>query len=90
MFSWANNIPQIIALAITPMLVPRKSKWECTSLNKYQLCICQTSPRLLVVFAGYMGSIPLMLLFIAMTSLGEGPWQGDIGAVLHSVPSIPI
>ena len=54
-FSWANNIPLIIALAITPMLV---------------------------VFAGYMGSIPLMLLFIAMTSLGEGPWQGDMSAVI--------
>ena len=34
------------------------------------------------MFAGYMGSIPLMLLFIAMTSLGEGPWQGDMSAVI--------
>ena len=78
-FSWANNIPLIIALAITPMLVAKANGMY--KLNKYSYVFASFS-RLLVVFAGYMGSIPLMLLFIAMTSLGEGPWQGDMSAVI--------
>lgn len=78
-FSWANNIPLIIALAITPMLVAKTNGMY--KLNKYSYVFASFS-RLLVVFAGYMGSIPLMLLFIAMTSLGEGPWQGDMSAVI--------
>ena len=78
-FSWANNIPLIIALAITPMLVAKANGMY--KLNKYSYVFASFS-RLLVAFAGYMGSIPLMLLFIAMTSLGEGPWQGDMSAVI--------
>ncbi len=78
-FSWANNIPLIIALAITPILVAKANGMY--KLNKYSYVFASFS-RLLVVFAGYMGSIPLMLLFIAMTSLGEGPWQGDMSAVI--------
>ena len=35
-----------------------------------------------LVFAGYIGSVPLMLVFTVLTSLGEGPWQGDFGAVI--------
>ena len=31
---------------------------------------------------GYAGSVPLMLLFTVLTSLGEGPWQGDMSAVI--------
>lgn len=38
--------------------------------------------RLGIVVAGYLGSIPLMLVFTVLTSLGEGPWQGDVGAVI--------
>ena len=37
-----------------------------------------------IVVAGYMGSVPLMLVFTVLTSLGEGPWQGDVGAVIAS------
>ena len=34
--------------------------------------------------AGYMGSgnVPLMLLFTAVAALGQGPWQGDMNAVI--------
>ncbi len=38
--------------------------------------------RLMVAVAGYLGSVPLMLLFTVLTSLGEGPWQGDMSAVI--------
>ena len=36
------------------------------------------------IFAGYMGSIPLMMVFTALAALGQGPWQGDMNAVIAS------
>ena len=80
-FSWAINIPLIIALVFTPTLV---SKWKgMYKLNKYSYMVATVS-RLLVVVAGYMGSVPLMLLFTAIAALGQGPWQGDMNAVIAS------
>ena len=80
-FSWAVNIPLIIALVFTPTLV---AKWKgMYKLNKYSYMIA-TAGRLLVVVAGYMGSVPLMLLFTAIAALGQGPWQGDMNAVIAS------
>ena len=80
-FSWAVNIPLVIALVFTPALV---AKWKgMYKLNKYSYMIA-TIGRLLVVVAGYMGSVPLMLLFTAIAALGQGPWQGDMNAVIAS------
>ncbi len=80
-FSWAVNIPLILALLITPTLV---AKWKgMYKLNKYSYMLA-TAGRLLVVVAGYMGSVPLMLLFTALAALGQGPWQGDMNAVIAS------
>ena len=80
-FSWAVNIPLIIALVFTPTLV---TKWKgMYKLNKYSYIIA-TIGRLLVVVAGYIGSVPLMLLFTAIAALGQGPWQGDMNAVIAS------
>ena len=80
-FSWAINIPLIVALIITPTLV---AKWKgMYKLNKYSYMIA-TLGRLFVVFAGYMGSVPLMLVFTAIAALGQGPWQGDMNAVIAS------
>ena len=80
-FSWAINIPLILALVVTPTLV---SKWKgMYKLNKYSYMIA-TLGRLLVVVAGYLGNVPLMLLFTAVAALGQGPWQGDMNAVIAS------
>lgn len=80
-FSWAINIPLIIALVFTPAIV---SKWKgMYKLNKYSYMIA-TLGRLFVVIAGYIGSVPLMLLFTAVAALGQGPWQGDMNAVIAS------
>ncbi len=78
-FSWAINIPLIAMLALTPALVA-KAKGLYT-VNKYSY-IFATVCRLGLVFAGYKGSVPLMLIFTILTSLGEAPWQGDVGAVI--------
>lgn len=78
-FSWANNIPLIIALLITPTLV---EKWSgMYKLNLYGF-ILSVIGRVLVLAAAYMGSIPLMLLFTAVAAFGTGPWQGDMNAVI--------
>ncbi len=78
-FSWAINIPLIISLVFTPTLV---AKWKgMYKLNKYSYMLA-TVGRLLMVVAGYMGSVPLMLLFTAIAALGQGPWQGDMNAVI--------
>jgi len=80
-FSWAINIPLIAALAITPTLVAKmKGMYR---VNKYSYTFA-TICRLGLIVAGYMGSVPLMLVFTVLTSLGEGPWQGDVGAVIAS------
>lgn len=80
-FSWFINIPLIIALLFTPMLV---HKWKgMYKLNKYSYMLA-TLGRLLVVVAGYYGSVPLMLAFTALAALGQGPWQGDMNAVIAS------
>ena len=80
-FSWAINIPLIIALVFTPTLV---AKWN----GMYQLNVISytlaTISRALVAVAGYMGSgnVTLMLLFTAIAALGQGPWQGDMNAAI--------
>ena len=78
-FAWAVNIPLIIALIFTPTLV---GKWKgMYKLNKRGY-ILATIARALVIVAGYMGSVPLMMLFTAVAALGQGPRQGDMNAVI--------
>lgn len=80
-FSWAINIPVIIAMCITPMLVERMKGLYRMNLAGY---ILGTAGRVGVIIAGYMGSIPLMIAFTAVAALGMAPWQGDMGAVVAS------
>ncbi len=80
-FSWAINIPLIAALVVTPSLVTRWKGMYRLNLRGYML---GTFGRAMVVVAGYMGSIPLMLLFTGIAALGQGPWQGDMNAVIAS------
>ena len=80
-FSWANNIPLIIALIVTPALVARWKGMYKLNLLGY---ILGTIGRVFVAIAGYMGSVPLMLLFTGVAALGMGPWQGDMNAVIAS------
>lgn len=80
-FSWAINIPVIIAMCITPMLVERMKGLYRMNLAGY---ILGTAGRVGVIIAGYMGSVPLMIDFTAVAALGMAPWQGDMGAVVAS------
>lgn len=80
-FAWAVNIPLIIALVFTPTLVGRWKGMYHLNLRGYMLAVLG---RALVAVAGYFGSVPLMLLFTAVAALGQGPWQGDMNAVIAS------
>lgn len=80
-FSWAVNIPLIIALIFTPALVGRWKGMYKLNLRGYIIAVIG---RALVVVAGYIGSIPLMLAFTALAAFGQGPWQGDMNAVIAS------
>jgi GPH family glycoside/pentoside/hexuronide:cation symporter len=78
-FSWAINIPMIIGLLFTPALVAR---WKgMYKLNLYGYAM-GTIGRLGVVIAGYMGSVPLMLLCTAIAAIGMSPLQGDMNALI--------
>ncbi len=78
-FAWAINIPLIVGLVFTPILVKRWRGMYKLNLMGY---ILATICRGLVIVAGYMGNIPLMLLFSGMASLGMSPLQGDLNALI--------
>lgn len=80
-FAWAVNIPLIIALIFTPTLVGKWKGMYKLNLRGYILAVIG---RAFVVVAGYMGSISLMMAFTALAALGQGPWQGDMNAVIAS------
>ena len=78
-FSWAINIPMIIGLLFTPTLVMKFSGMYKLNLYGYTI---GTLGRLGVVVAGYMGSIPLMLICTAIAAFGMSPLQGDMNALI--------
>ena len=61
----------------TPSMEPQ---WLAAGLSQMLAVV----GRALVVVAGYMGSVPLMMAFTALVALGQGPWQGDMNAVIAS------
>ncbi len=78
-FSWAINIPMIVGLLFTPVLVAKFHGMY--RLNKYGY-VLGTLGRLGVVAAGYFGSVPLMLVFTALAAIGMSPLQGDMNALI--------
>ena len=69
----------IIALVFIPTLVGKWKGMYKLNLRGYILAV---SGRALVVVAGYLGNVPLMMLFTAVAALGQGPWQGDMNAMI--------
>lgn len=80
-FSWAINIPLIIGLVFTPFLVKKLGGMYKLNIAGYAFA---TVARGLVIVAGYMGSVPLMLFFSALASIGMSPLQGDLNALIAS------
>ena len=78
-FSWAINIPMIIGLLFTPTLVAKWGGMYRLNLTGYTI---GTLGRLGVVIAGYLGSVPLMLIGTAIAAMGMSPLQGDMNALI--------
>lgn len=78
-FSWAINIPMIVGLLVTPILVAKFNGMYKLNVAGY---VIGTAGRLGVVAAGYMGNIMLMLAFTAIAALGMSPLQGDMNALI--------
>ncbi len=80
-FSLAINIPLIAGLIFTPILVKKLNGMYRLNLAGY---IVATAARGMVIAAGYMGNLPLMLLFSGIASIGMSPLQGDLNALIAS------
>lgn len=78
-FAWAINIPMIVGLLLTPVLVAKFKGMYKLNLVGYVLA---TAGRMGVVVAGYMGNVPLMLACTAISALGMSPLQGDMNALI--------
>lgn len=78
-FAWAINIPLICGLVVTPALVKKYKGMYKINVLGYGLA---TIGRGLVIVAGYMGNVPLMLLFSGLAALGMSPLQGDLNALI--------
>ena len=78
-FAWAINIPIIIGLVFTPALVAKFNGMYRLNFGGY---VIGTAGRLGVALAGYLGSVPLMLIFSAVAAIGMSPLQGDLNALI--------
>ena len=80
-FATALNIPMILGLLLVLTLVAKLGGMYKINYTGYALA---TVARILVIVAAYMGSVPMMLAFTAIASLGMCPLQGDLNAVIAS------
>lgn len=79
--SLAINITMVVALIALPMVIQKMGGMYKLNLLGYLVAVIG---RLGVMVAGYMGNIPLMLVFTALATLGIAPLQGDMNALIAS------
>lgn len=80
-FALAINIPMVAALLILPVIIQKMGGMYKLNVLGY---IIATVGRVGVLVSGYMGSVPLMLAFTAIATLGIAPLQGDLNALIAS------
>ena len=78
-FSWAINIPLMIGLLITPVVVSRFGGMYRINIVGY---VIATLGRLGVLVAAYMNSLPLMLILSGVAALGMSSLQGTLNALI--------
>ena len=78
-FAWAINIPLIVGLLVTPIIVKKFGEMYRVNLGGY---VIATLGRLGVLVAAYFNNIPLMLILSAVASLGMSPLQGTLNAMI--------
>ena len=77
--SLAINITMVVALTILPYVI--KKLGGMYKLNIWGYVIAALG-RVGVMAAAYMGSLPLMLAFTAISTIGIAPQQGDLNALI--------
>lgn len=80
-FSMYSNIPMIIGLILTPILV--KQLRGMYKLN-FVGSVVSVFGRLGILICAYMGNISLMLAFAALSSIGSSPMHGGFNALIAS------
>ena len=77
--SLSINITMVVSLTLLPMVIKKLG-------GMYKLNICgyvlAALGRVGVMAAAYMGSLPLMLAFTAVATVGIAPLQGDLNALI--------
>ena len=77
--SLAINITMVVSLTILPMVI--KKMGGMYKLNIFGYIIAALG-RVGVMVGGYMGNLPLMLAFTAVSTIGIAPLQGDLNALI--------
>ena len=78
-FAWAINVPLIVGLLLTPLVVSRFGEMYRVNIGGY---IIATLGRLGVLVAAYLHNIPLMLVLSGIAALGMSPLQGTLNAMI--------
>ena len=79
--SLAINITMVVSLIALPFVIKKMHGMYKLNMIGYLIA---AAGRVGVMLAGYMGSIPLMLVFTAISTLGIAPLQGDMNALIAS------
>lgn len=77
--SLAINITMVVSLTVLPMVIKKLGGMYKLNIWGY---VIAASGRVGVMVAGYMGSLPLMLAFTAISTIGIAPLQGDLNALI--------
>lgn len=80
-FALAINIPMVAGLLILPTIIQKIGGMYKLNIGGYAVAIVG---RLGVMVAAYFGSVPLMLAFTVLATLGIVPLQGDLNALIAS------
>ena len=78
-FASATNIFMIIGLLAAPFVIKKMGGMYKINLWGYSFA---TLCRVLVMVGGYMGNVPMMLIFTALANIGMSPLQGDLNALI--------
>lgn len=78
-FAWAINVPLIAGLLLTPVVVARFGQMYRVNIVGYVIAVLG---RLAVAASAYAGSVPLMLVFSGVASIGMSPLQGTLNALI--------
>ena len=77
--SLAINITMVVSLTVLPMVIKRLGGMYKLNIWGY---VVAALGRVGVMVAAYMGSLPLMLVFTAVSTIGIAPLQGDMNALI--------